>query len=178
MIRRITPRQTTRFQPYNNLRRSQSIMAQAGAGPSDSGSGYNIIRGTDDEANFMGMSLLPPRSTVVRRTTAAGAKRDFYTEEDDGYYDNDEGEVITRFKFYFILLFIITICCSVCLSLSLSLSLRRQRLKRSSLPPRFRRPAGPVVWLIHLPHKPHAPNHNSRRWRRQRIRGRSGESFS
>ena len=63
-------------------------MAQAGAGPSDSGSGYNIIRGTDDEANFMGMSLLPPRSTVVRRTTAAGAKRDFYTEEDDGYYDN------------------------------------------------------------------------------------------
>ena len=98
-------------------------MAQAGAGPSDSGSGYNIIRGTDDEANFMGMSLLPPRSTVVRRTTAAGAKRDFYTEEDDGYYDNDEGEVVTRFKFYFILLFIITICCSVCLSLlSLSLS--------------------------------------------------------
>jgi hypothetical protein len=98
-------------------------MAQAGAGPSDSGSGYNIIRGTDDEANFMGMSLLPPRSTVVRRTTAAGAKRDFYTEEDDGYYDNDEGEVVTRFKFYFILLFIITICCSVCLSVSLSLSL-------------------------------------------------------
>ena len=82
----------------------------------------------------MGMSLLPPRSTVVRRTTAAGAKRDFYTEEDDGYYDNDEGEVVTRFKFYFILLFIITICCSVCLSLSLSLSLSQAAASQALFP--------------------------------------------